>query len=64
MNLTEIIKSKGFNNKKVAEAIGVTSVTLSNWKNKPEMMPFCKAVAIADFIGLTVNELAAQLRFE
>jgi transcriptional regulator with XRE-family HTH domain len=63
MNLTEIIKSKGFKNKQVAEKIGVTEVTLSNWRNKPEMMPFCKAVAIADFIGLTMNEFTALISF-
>ena len=72
-NLSEILMNKVSkycgehpeNNKpmpmyRVAAAIGVSRETLSAWMNGTAMPSFANAIAMADVLGVSVDELAGR----
>ncbi|WP_369427805.1 helix-turn-helix transcriptional regulator [Membranihabitans maritimus] len=58
MLLKEILKSKGIKQKWLAEKVGVSEVTISNWvqqKSSPNMIHMKK---LCDILGMSVEELS------
>lgn len=49
--------SKGVNDSQVAKAIGIAQSTFSDWKKGKSKPKIEKLIKIADFFGITVDEL-------
>ncbi|ALX47131.1 hypothetical protein AOX59_18970 [Lentibacillus amyloliquefaciens] len=55
--IDERIKESGLKKGYIAEKLGVNKDTLSNWMHGRSMIPFDKAVKLAELLGCEVTEL-------
>lgn len=55
--LKELRKEKGLTQKELADEIGTTKLTVSNWENEKHVIRSDKAQVLADFFGVSVGYL-------
>ncbi|MCB1454388.1 MAG: helix-turn-helix transcriptional regulator [Rhizobiaceae bacterium] len=60
-SLAAIRREKNFTQASLADALGVTSVTVSNWEAGRSSPPLKTLNAIAAVLGVTVSALLADL---
>lgn len=59
-SLARIRKEKGFTQASLAEALGVTSVTVSNWEAGRSSPPLKTLTIIAEKLNVTASDLLNQ----
>jgi len=59
--LKEIIKGKGFKQKFIAEKIGVTEVTLSNWVNGKAIPKDKHLIKLSQVLDVPIETLQNQI---
>jgi len=62
LRIKEIRKEKGFTLAQIAEALKTTSATISRYENGTRKVPITTACKIADFLGVTLDELAGTVK--
>ena len=55
--LKEVFKSKGIKQKWLAEKMGVSEVTISNWVTEKSSPSKKNIEKLGDFLGVSINEL-------
>lgn len=63
MTLQKLIESKGYTAKSLAEKIGVHEHTVNNYVNGKSDPSIGNAIAIADELGITLDEFAAAIGY-
>lgn len=53
-------RDAGVTQKQLADKVGVSVGTVGNWERNVVGIPFYKACAIADMLGITLDELAGR----
>ena len=59
-NFEKIIKGKGITAYRVAKETGITTATLTSWKQGKYTPKMDKLQKIADYLGVTLGELTAE----
>ena len=60
LKLKEFRKLRGMTQGEVADAVGVKIATYRTWENKKRTMSFPQAIACAEVLGCTTDELAGR----
>lgn len=60
LKLKELRQLKGLRQAEVADAVGVKVATYRTWENEKRTMSFPQAIACAEILGCTTDELAGR----
>lgn len=63
-NLLSLRKAKGKTQEEVASSIGITRQALSKWENNESMPDIINCVALAEYYGVTVDNLISFAAFD
>lgn len=57
LTLKEWRRAKGVSMEKLAEHLGVSVSTVSNWENKGQKIPVDMAILACDYLGVNINDV-------